>query len=143
MLRHDDREERLLQRIGLALQRAEAVLEDVQVLRREGDEAALGQLGGEVVIGRVVARDDVLGTPFQAVLADDDRPPLARLKVLRHQQNAVGDHVGKDIEHHLVAGPRRRVVGLARAGIGGQTRLVERADHLRAKHLAIRPRDAW
>ena len=47
----------LLQRVRLPLQRAEAVLEDVQVLRRKRDEAALGQLGGEVVVGRMIARD--------------------------------------------------------------------------------------
>src|SRR5262245_30808750 len=37
VLRDDDREQRLLERVGLALERAEAVGEDVEVLRREGD----------------------------------------------------------------------------------------------------------
>ena len=47
VLRHDDREQRLAQRVGLALQRAKLVGEDVRVLRREDDEAALGQPAGD------------------------------------------------------------------------------------------------
>ena len=42
MLRHDDREERLSERVGLALQGTKAVLKNVKVLRRESDKAALG-----------------------------------------------------------------------------------------------------
>ena len=53
------------QRIGLALQRAEAVGEDVGVLRREDDEAALSQLGGVIVVGGIVAGDEVLGAAFE------------------------------------------------------------------------------
>jgi hypothetical protein len=46
-LAHHDGEERLAQRVGLALDLAEAVLPDVGILRGVDDEAALGQAGGE------------------------------------------------------------------------------------------------
>ena len=89
MLRHDDREQRLAERVGLALQRAEVVLADVRVLRGERDEAALGQLGGEALDRRLVfslLADDVLRPAFEAVLADDDGPLLAGLQVLGQQR---------------------------------------------------------
>ena len=77
------------------------------------------------------------GPAFEPVLADDHRPPLARLDVLGHEQNAVGEHVGKDVEHHFVAGVQRLVVDLPRARIGRQRRLVEAADHFVVEVLAI------
>jgi hypothetical protein len=42
MLRNDDRKQRLFDRVRLALQRAKPIAENVQVLRREGNEASFG-----------------------------------------------------------------------------------------------------
>ena len=69
-----------------------------------------------LVVGRVdfLGIGHVGGPAFEPMLADDDRPPLARLDVLGHQQNAVGEHVGKHVEHDFVAGVQRLVVNLPR-----------------------------
>ena len=71
---------------GLALRWsvAEAVAEDVGVLRRVGDEALLGESAGEAVVVVVVDLrvGDVLRAALEPVLADDHRPPLARLSPL-------------------------------------------------------------
>ena len=102
-------------------------LEEVQVLRREGHEAAIGQPGGKVVIGGIVARKDVGRPAFQAVLADDHRPPLARLDVLGHQQHAVGEHLGQHVQHDFVADPllaRRNSCGSC--GFAGSGRMSKR-----------------
>src|SRR5438132_9535913 len=98
MLRNDDRKESLAQRVRLALQRAEAVLKYVKVLRREGDEAALGQASGEGFVVRIsFLADRVLRPAFQTVLADDHRPFFARLQIGGQKQNAVSDHVGENV----------------------------------------------
>ena len=75
MLRDDDREQRFLERIGLALQRTEAVAEQIEILRGERDEAAVGQAGGEIVIVVAVA-DDRVGRPALRARAGR-RPPAA------------------------------------------------------------------
>jgi hypothetical protein len=139
VLRHDDREQRLLQRVGLPLQGAEAVPKDVRVLRRVGDEAALGQLRRVHVIRRVIdlGIGHVLRAPLQPVLADHDRPPLARLDVLGQKQNAVSNHVRENVEHDFVASVFRLVVNLSRAGISGGERQVEAADDFVVEVLAI------
>ena len=71
------------------------------------------------------------------MLADDHRPPLARLEVLGHQQHAVGEHVGKHVQHHLVAGPVFAFVALPRPRVGRQRPVVEPADHLVVEVLAV------
>ena len=55
VLGDDDREERFAERVGLALEHAEVVAAAVRVLRREDDEAALGQPRGEGLVGAVAA----------------------------------------------------------------------------------------
>ena len=125
-------------RVGLAAEPAVAVFAAVEIVRREDDEAALGQLRGEIVIVRASSPSTTsLGTPSASVLADDHGPPLARLEILGHQQNAPGKHVLPDVEHHFVADPLFRVVDLARAGIEGRQGLVEPAQDLFRKVLAI------
>ena len=135
VLRDDHREERLLERVRLALEGPEAVAEDVEVLGREGDEPAAGEGRGEVVVRLVVDLrvGHVLRSAFEAVLADDDRPPLALLDPLRHEQDAVGDHVREDVEDDLVAEELRVVVDLAGARVGGQERVIEAADDVVAE----------
>ena len=92
---------------GLALRckHAELVVADVRVLRRVDDVAPVGELGAEgmVVFGVFLGVDHVGRPAFQAVLADDHRPLLAGLQVLRQQQDAVGEHVGVEVERHFVA----------------------------------------
>src|SRR5207244_10108781 len=105
VLPQDKREQRQLERMPLALNHPEAVLEDVRVLRRIGDEALFSQLGGEtVVIMRVRFRiGGVGGTTFETVLAYHNRALLARLDVFRYQQDSVGENARPHIQHYLVA----------------------------------------
>ena len=77
VLADDEREQRRLDGVGLAAEPAIAVLAAVQVVRREGDEAALGQAGGEVVVGGGVGVDRVPRQAVAAVLARR-RPAAAR-----------------------------------------------------------------
>ena len=81
MLGEDEREKRGLDGVGLAVQIAVAVFATVRVVRSEDDEAALGEAGGEVVIGGGVPLDHVTRQRAPAVLAHDDRTALARLQV--------------------------------------------------------------
>ena len=138
VLRHDDREERFLDRIGLALQRAEAIAEEIKVLRGEGHEAAVGQPGRVIVIELAVAEEHVGGPALQAVLADDHRPPLARLDVLGHQQHAIREDVGKHVQDNLVAGPFLALVALSRPWPRRQRPVVEAANHFLGEVLAVR-----
>ena len=118
MLGGDEREQRQLERVGLALQQAESIAADVRVLRGEDDVAAVGQVGAESVVrGLDRPVDDHLRGALQAVLADDHRPPLAGLDVLGQQQDAVGEHVRIDVENHLVARPLVVVHDPARARV--------------------------
>ena len=135
MLRRDEREQRELHRVPLAVEHPVEVLAAVRVVRREGDEAAFREPGREVVVGRVVALDHVFGQAVPAVLADHDRPLLALLDPLGHQQHAPGEDVGIDVEHDLVAGPLRRVVDLARARVGRQDRVGDAAEDLLGRTL--------
>ena len=102
----DERPERELQRLGLAQHLPEAVLADVAVLRGEGHEPALGQSPRVGVVGPGVdARIGHVGWPtFEPMLADHHRPLLPGPDPARHDQDAVGHHVGMHVEHHLVGG---------------------------------------
>ena len=105
--------------LALRLEPAVAVLAAVEVVRREGDETARRPAGRQNRC-RPCRRASIVsrGTPLRPVLADHHRPPLARLDVLGHQQDAPGEHVRPDVQHHVVAGPLRRLEDLARAGVG-------------------------
>ncbi len=76
MLRRDDREQGLAERICLALKRAKTVPEYVQVLRCKCYKAALGQLCGIIMVRSVIACDYILRPALQAVLTDDNGAPL-------------------------------------------------------------------
>src|SRR5262249_35423742 len=133
-----DREERLAERVGLPLQGAELVLADVQVLRRERDEAAAGQFGRERLVGGVaLLADGVLRPALEPMLADDDRPLLAGFQVFRQKQNSIGDPIGENVEDDLVAGPVVGLVGLAAARVGGQQLLVEAADDVVVEDVLV------
>ena len=59
VLGDDEGEQSCLDRVGLAIEPAVAIFAAIQVVRRKGDEPALGQPGGEVVVGRAVGVDRV------------------------------------------------------------------------------------
>ena len=129
-----------LTRIALAVEHPVAVLAAIEVVRREGDEAALGQPGREVVIGRQVALDHVLGQAVAAVLADHDRPPLARLEILRHaaarpRRRRRGTRRAPPRSRSTSAGRR----SCASADAAGKTGSSMTADHLPGQDLAQRP----
>ena len=122
MLREDDGEEGAPKGIGLALKRAKSVLPAVGIVRREHDEAALGEARGVGFVGTVglglgIVVDGVGGHAFESVLADDDGTAFAGLEIFRQQQHAPREDVGPHVEHHVVAGPFLLVVDLARAGV--------------------------
>ena len=94
VLRQDEGEQRRLDRVGLAAEEAIAVLAAIGVVRREDDEAALGQPGGDSRDRPVFPSMTILRHAVAAVLADDHGPFLARLEILRQQQHAPGEHVG-------------------------------------------------
>src|SRR5690606_20861636 len=138
VLGNDRREERLSDRVRFALKRPEAVPEDIEVLRREGHEAAPRELGREgFVVVVILLADDRLRPSLEPVLADDDRTAIARDGIVREEEDAVGDHIGKDVEHDLVTGPTLAFVALARTGARGRSLEIEAADHLVAEALAV------
>ena len=112
---------------------------DVEILRRERDEALFGQADGELVIGGAfdLGVGDVLRPALQAVLADDDGAFFPVLDPLGQEQDAVGDHVGEDVHDDLVAGELGFVVDPSRADVRGQGGQVEPADHVVGEKLAV------
>ena len=132
MLRDDVAEQRPAERVRLALERAEQVMAAIRVLRRVGDEAALGQFGGEALVVlvpfRAGAANRVHRDSLESVLTDDDRPFLTRLQISRQQQDARRDHVGVDIQDHFVAGVLFLIEHLPRARVQRHRRLGELAD---------------
>src|SRR5262249_5822523 len=120
MLGDHDGEKRLLERIGLALERPEAVLEDVEILGCKRDKSSLGQPDGKLMIRRIVhlGVGDIAWTPLQAMLADHDRTFLSGLDPLGKEEDAVGDHVWEHVHHDLVAGESRLIMDPSRADIG-------------------------
>ena len=140
MLGNDQREQRLLERVGLALKRAEAVLEDVEILRRERDVSLLGKPHGVLVIGRVLDLrvGNIARTPLEPVLANHHGPLFTFLDILGQEQDAVRKNVGEDVHHHFVAGEERLVEDLSRADVRRQQRQVESPDDLVRKILAVR-----
>ena len=105
MLGDDEGEEGFADGVGFELEGAEAIFEDVEVLGGEGDEAALGEGGGEGLVVVVAGlADGVLGAALEAVLADDYGTASARGDVIRDEQEAVGEQAGEDVEDDLVGG---------------------------------------
>jgi hypothetical protein len=90
-----------------------------------------------VVDRRDLRVDDVLGAPLQAVLADDDRPALAGLEVLRQEQDAGGDDVRIDVELHAVARPLGSSYSRTAFGFRGPEAVGEAADQLLVEGPAI------
>src|SRR5262245_2602954 len=87
------------------LDHAETILSNVGVLWSEGDEPLFGEPHCIAVI--VVAVDlgiGYVGRPaLEPVLAYHDGTPLPGGNILRHEENALGEDAGPNIEHHLVS----------------------------------------
>src|SRR5262249_21860968 len=64
-------------------------------------------------------------------------PLLALFEIFRQTENAIGEHIGKHVEHHFVAGPLVRLIALAAAWIWFIERIIKPADDVGGKKLAI------
>ena len=62
------------------------------------------------MISAGIARNRVLRTALEAMLANHHWPPFAGLEVLGQEKNPVSDHVRKHIQHDFVTGPLGLVV---------------------------------
>src|SRR5271157_3294135 len=118
--------------MSLPLHDAEPVLADVRVLRRVGDEPLFGQPRGEaVIISRVaVGIGDVAGPPFETVLANHHRPPLAWLDVFGDQKNSRGENAWPHIQRDFVSAELWMIVDQPRARVGRRVRFRHAADYL-------------
>src|SRR5579885_3211895 len=110
VLADDEGEQRAFHAVGFAAQPTVAVLSAVEVVRGEGDETLLGQARGEVVIVGVVAFHHLAREALAPMLADHHGPALAGANVLGHEQDAPGEDVRPDVQHHFVAGVLFRIV---------------------------------
>ena len=140
VLRNDVAEEAALQRVAFALQRAEAILTTVGVLRRVGDEAAIRQFVREGRVGAEplpVSCESVHRHALEAVLTDHHRPLLARPHVLGEQQDSARNHVGIDVEDDLVGGVPRFVEYLAGPRVQRHRGRRQPADQLVVDHLPV------
>ena len=137
MLLYNDGKKRFFERVGLALQGAKTVAEDIEILRCKSYKAAAAEAGGKIVVGLFIAFYDLLRPSLQTVLADHYRTPLAFFEVSGQKQDAIGYHIGPHVQHHFVAPPLRLVVGQAGARSEGQARIGKAANHLVVKKGAI------
>lgn len=140
MLPEDERKEGQLKRMPFALDQAKPVLADIWVLRSVGYEALFRQFQREVMVSafRGLWRRHVGSTPFEPMLANHHGAPFARPDIFRNQQNAVGEHTGPDIQHHLVSAKLWLIVNQPRTWMGGQRRRGQTADHLIPDVVAVK-----
>src|SRR5205814_863351 len=82
----------------------------------------------------------VARTTLQAVLADDHRPFLTLLQILRYQEYAFGKDIGIHVQDHLISAKLRIVVDLPRAGIQRYSRLRKLTDDLFPEMVSIAAR---
>src|SRR5437870_3420301 len=73
------------------------------------------------------------------MLADNDRTALPGLNTLRNQKDAIGEHVGIDVQHNLVAAIGWRIVDESSPRIRRQGRRRQAADYLVPEIVAIGP----
>src|SRR5215472_13806691 len=116
----------------LTLDLTKAVLPDVRILWREGDEALVRQPNGESMVeGGVDLRiRNISRPPLQPVLANDDGTPFPRLNILRNEQNAVSEYVRPNVQHHFVPEEFRLVENEPRARVRRPARVGKPPDHL-------------
>ena len=91
-------------------------------MRGEGNETALGEFRGEVVIRRLVPFDDVRGDPPSSMLTDDHWSFFSRFEVPGQEQDAPRENIWKHVEDHFVAGPFFAVVNFADPRFRGKQR---------------------
>ena len=137
MLTEDEREQRGANRVGLSAEPPVAILAAIQIVRREDDEAAIGERRPEIVVERHVPIDRLARQPVAAVLDHDHRTPFARGDALGNDDDAPGEHVGPDVEHDVPGRPSVRLTDLACPRIERDVGRVERTDAVLAKALAI------
>ena len=141
VLADDEREERQLERVGLALQDAELVLADVRVLRRVDDVAQVGELGAERVVVLASAPWDCTtscGRPSSPCWQTTTGRFSPGFRSLGKQQDAVGEDVRVEVERDLVALPLRRVVQLAGLRVHRLGRVGQLADDFFVEELSDR-----
>ena len=116
----------------LTLDLTKAVLPDVRILWREGDEALIRQSNGESMVeGGVDLRvRHISRPPLQPVLANDDRTPFSRLNILRNEQNAGGEDARPNVQHHFIAEEFRLVKNEPRARVRRHAGVGKPPDHL-------------
>src|SRR5215467_8016281 len=89
----------------LTLDLPKAVLPDVRILWREGDEALVRQPNGESMVeGGVDLRiRHISRPPLEPVLANDIGTPFSVLNILRNEENAVREDARPNVQYHFVA----------------------------------------
>src|SRR5439155_955724 len=126
VLMKDEREQRSLEEIRLAAEQAVLVFPAIRIVGREDDEAALGELRGEVVIGPGISFHRVLRQAVPTVLTNDDGTLLAGLQIFRKEQDSPREEFRSDVQHDVISDPLLLVVDLARPGIGGRERILDK-----------------
>src|SRR5262245_20879594 len=106
MLRRDDRKQRLLQRIGLSLQRSKPITKQIEILRRESYETFFRQLGAErFVVCEAGLADRILRAALQAMLTNHNRASFAGRDTCWYGKQSACDDVRKNVQHNLVSSP--------------------------------------
>ena len=118
MLGDDKAEQRAANRIRLPIQPTILVFSPIQIMRRERDEAALGQFCCEVIVSGGVVVDRITRDTVSPVLANDHRAAFSWLHVFRDDQCAPREQRIMHVQNNI---PGRPFVGfgdLPRAGVG-------------------------
>ena len=90
MLRNDKGKERAFDGVRLAAEPAVAVFAAIQIMRRKGNEPALRQRCGKIVVAAVVGIERIARHAIAAMLANYHRPALAGFEILGQHQNTPG-----------------------------------------------------
>jgi hypothetical protein len=123
-----------------ALNDPEAILADIWVLRRIGHEPLFCEACGEtVIVRRVDLRiGDIAWAALEPVLTNHEGPPLARLDVLRYEQNPIRDYPGPDVQNHFVASIPGLVIDQTGPHVLRKVRGSNPADHFLPEVIALR-----
>src|SRR6266571_5829183 len=122
VLGDDEGKQRRLYPVRLAAEPTIAVFAAIKIVWRKYHEAQIGQLRRELVVVVSISGclNDIGGHAASSVLAHHHRPPLARLDVLGHKQDAPCKNILPDVEDHFISNPRLRIIDFAATGVGRQ-----------------------
>ena len=117
------------------MQDTKGIPSTVGIVRREGDESAVGQFGGEALViaeGPIirVPRDHVVRHPLETMLANDNGAFFDFTDALWHEQVAPGENILPNIKCHLVANPFMGFHNLPAEWVDGQIGCRKLADDL-------------